>query len=569
MLQAARLSQHSRQILAGRYTVGAEAPEDIFIRVASYYGSKDNFGHAERLLGYMEKMWFVPASPILSNGGTDRGLPISCYLATVDDSRQGLSDHYDELMWISTMGGGSGANWSDIRSAGTMTSRGIKTTGAIQFLHVADSFTLASNQGSIRQGAYAAYMDISHPEIFEFLSMRKPSGGDSHRKNLNIHHGINIPDAFMEAVLCDDEWALIDPHSQEVKETVQARHLWQTILEIKLLTGEPYLHFIDASNRALHPDLRAQGLRIRGSNLCSEITLVSAPDRTAICCLSSLNIEKYDEWKDVPGFIEDVIEFLDNVLDDFINKAPKQLWRAVHSAQQERSIGLGQMGFHSYLQKNMIPIESPAAIGTNLQIARYIDECTRRANAELACRRGPALGLKTDRFANLTAIAPNATTAIIANTSPSIEPWNANIFVQKTAAGAMTMRNHYLDLVLRTKSNDEAIIEGWWFSILENGGSCQHLECLDSWEKDVFKTAVEINQLQLIKLAADRQQYVSQSQSLNLFFPAGSNLSYVNACHIQAWKQGLKSLYYTRTLAVKSGTVVSFDASKVCASCEG
>jgi ribonucleotide reductase alpha subunit len=911
------LDLHSRTVLQGRYTVGDETPEDIFRRVAKYYGS--NPSHSKRLLQYFEDLWLIPASPILANGGTDRALPISCFLTYVPDSREGLASHFEEIMWMGLSGGGVGSHWSDVRSAGQKTSRGTVSTGALQFLHVDDSYTLACNQGSVRQAAHAAFLHVGHPEIFEFVSMRKPTGGDVHRKNLNMHHGLVITDAFMEAVEAGDEWALIDPHSKEVTQVVQARDLWSEILETRAQTGEPYLVFIDECNRNMHPDLKEQGLKINGSNLCVapetkiltdmgwiqisdaagkqmkvwngqqfsksriektsdgaklikvefsdgstlecteyhkfhtqtgyfrgtglnklglhvvdakdlkpgdklqkctypviefteeledaytqgfytgdgsdnvkgskhidlygvklsvlprlatssvqsyqpeqdrtrvlvkpyekysvpfrysiksrldwfaglldsdgclclngktpalqihsvnldfindvrlmlqtlgvsskvtngqeagrrlmpdghggsalfdcreshrlligangilqllklgmtttriqleehvpnrnaeqfvkvkkitdegrydatycfneplqhkgifngvlagncvEITLPTNEDRTAVCCLSSVNLEKYDEWKNTPGFIEDAIEFLDNVLQDFINNAPLQLSKAVYSARQERSIGLGAMGFHSYLQSHMIPVGTPAAIGMNLQMFSYIKECSIRANEVLAVERGAAEGLKKDRFSHMLAIAPNASTAIIAGTSPSIEPWSTNIFVQKTVSGALTMKNKQLDIVLQEKAielypedlllpgggvcvrtaNRERDVREWWSQILNDGGSVQNLDCLDDWEKDVFKTAAEINQMHLIKLAADRQQFVCQSQSLNLFFPAEASRKYVNKVHLAAWRNKLKTLYYMRTIPIRTGRSVTFDTAAECESCSG
>jgi ribonucleoside-diphosphate reductase alpha chain len=569
------LDAHASKILTGRYTYGDEQAEDTFKRVASFYGT--DYRHSERLLGYFERLWAVPASPILANGGTGRALPISCFLLYVPDSREGLCDHYEETLWVGTNGGGLGSSWADVRSAGQKTSRNTVTTGAMQFMHIADAYTLACNQGSTRQASYAAYLDISHPEILEFISMRKTSGGDVHRKCLNLHHGINITDSFMEAVLCDEEWQLIDPHSKQVCNTVQARDVWEQIIETRLLTGEPYLFFIDEANRKMHQDLKDQELKITGSNLCTEITLPTSDSRTAVCCLSSVNLEKYDEWKDNKEFIHDMVEFLDNVLEDFIQNAPPQLHKAVYSAIQERSIGLGAMGFHSYLQKNMIPIESMAAIGINLQMFDFIKSTAMEANVRLAESRGPALGLSKDRFAHLLAIAPNASTSIIAGTSPSTEPWAANIFIQKTASGALTVKNKFLNELLIAKassmhsdaSNEAVQVQEWWNSILSNGGSVAHLDFLSEWERDTFKTAVEIDQRALVKLASDRQQFVCQAQSVNLFFPSGASLDYINKVHIQAWKAKLKSLYYLRTVPVRKGSMVSFDTSKDCTGCQG
>jgi ribonucleoside-diphosphate reductase alpha chain len=566
------LDAHAVKVLTGRYTYGSETAEDTFKRVARYFGTDAQ--HSERLLKYFEKLWLIPASPVLANGGTGRGNSISCFLTFVPDSREGLSQHFDEILWMGTGGGGIASHYNHVRSAGQKTSRGTVSTGAVQFMHIDDAYSLACSQGTVRQASNAIWLQDSHPEILEFLQMRRPTGGDLHRKNLNLHHGVSISDAFMEAVLCDEEWQLIDPHSQEVVNTVQAREVWQTIIETRMLTGEPYICFVDECNRKLHPDLREQGLTIYGSNLCCEVLLPTNKDRTAVCCLSSLNLELFDEWKDDPIFIQDALEYLDNILSDFIQTAPSHLSKAVYSAIQERSVGLGTMGFHSYLQRNMVPFGSIPAVGINLQIFEHIDQKATEADAYLCALRGPAAGLKSSRFAHKTAIAPNASTAIIAGTSPSIEPWPANIFVQKTISGSLTMRNKYLDQLFREKAremglHEEQGVESFWRSVLENGGSVQHLSVLSDWEKEVFKTAYEINQFALIKLAADRQKHIDQGQSLNLFFPAGSSLSYINKVHIEAWRQKCKTLYYVRTIAERKGQMVSFDQNKECFGCSG
>lgn len=537
------LTQHSKTILSGRYTQGAETPEDVFKRVARVYGS--NPAHSERLYSYMERMWFMPATPILANGGTGRGLPISCFLQSVGDSREAISGHFDESLWMSTSGGGLGASWSDIRSAGIKTSRGIASTGAIQYLHIFDALSLAGNQGNIRQGSYAAYLDMSHPEILEFIRMRTPSGGDIHRKNLNLHHGVNVSDAFMEAFYYDKPWDLIDPHTKQVVRTVQATDLWNLLMETRSRMSEPYVHFIDRSNQFLHPDLKALGRRVNGSNLCSEIVLPTAEDYSAVCCLSSVNINRYLEWQGNYQFIRDVAEFLDNVLQDFINTAPSYLRRAVRSAMAERSIGIGGLGWHSFLQSQNIPFESLQAYSYNNAIWSEIKEHCIIADQALCAERGSAGDLKSNRFAHMLAVAPNATTSLIAGESPSIEPWEMNLFMQKTVSGALTMKNQNLDEVLRKEYSSDRV-DAIWKQVGTELGSVQGIEGLSQEIKDVYKTASELDQRVIVSQAAARQKYICQSQSVNLFFKAGVDMKYFGKVHFEAWEKGLKTLYYVR-----------------------
>ena len=575
------LTEHGLAVLADRYLVeGETSPQQAFARAATAFA--DDEEHAQRIYDYVSRQWFMFATPLLSNGGTKRGLPISCFLNYVPDSRSGLNDHYNENAWLSSVGGGIGGYWGGVRSAGAKTRHGSASSGIIPFMHIVDSQVMAFSQGVTRRGSYAAYLDISHPEIEEFITMRKPSGGDINRKNLNLHHGVNIPDAFMELVEAsmydadaDDSWPLIDPHTKQVVKTVSARALWEQLILTRLATGEPYLHFIDASNRALPFSLVARGLRVNQSNLCSEITLPTNEDRTAVCCLSSVNLEKFDEWKDDPRFIGDLIRMLDNVLQVFIDTVRKDypdLEKAAYSAEMERSLGLGAMGFHAYLQSKMIPIDSPMAVGLNKRIFAHIKEQAVIESHKLAAERGEAPDMEGTRLRNahLLALAPNASSSIICGgTSPSIEPYRANAYMEKTLSGSKLAKNRYLDLLLVKKAeakffkdayniddinaaHDEADkwISDQWEQIVSDKGSVQNLECLSDHEKAVFRTGIEVDQMALIQLASDRQEYICQAQSLNLFFPANASVLEIHAAHFAAWKRGLKSLYYLRSEAI-------------------
>jgi ribonucleoside-diphosphate reductase alpha chain len=524
------LTESGKTILKDRYLLPTEAsPQDGFARAAKTFA--DDQAHAQRLYDYASKLWFMFSTPVLSNGGTTRGLPISCFLNYVDDSREGLADHYTENIWLSSMGGGIGGYWGNVRSQGMATSIGNKTTGVIPFMHVVDSQMTAFHQGATRRGSYASYMDISHPEIVEFIEMRKPTGGDIHRKNLNLHHGINITDAFMEAVQKGDSWDLIDPHTKQVIKTTDARTLWIKILETRIATGEPYISFIDTVNAALPESQKKLGLKFNHSNLCSEITLPTAKDRTAVCCLSSVNLEYFDEWKDNKLFIEDLVRMLDNVLEHFITSAPAYMWRAVNSARCERAIGLGAMGLHSYFQKREVAMDGEKSKDINDYIFKHIHNEAQSANEKLV------------------AIAPNASSSVICGgTSPSIEPLRANAFSQKTLSGTFLMKNKYLERVLiRHDRNNKEV----WKSIVTNGGSVQHLDFLSDEEKEVFKTAIEMDQRLLVDLAADRQQYICQSQSLNLFLPPDVDTKTLHGIHLRAWKGKVKTLYYMRSQALK------------------
>lgn len=575
------LTDFGKTTLKDRYLLPEEtSPQEAFMRAAKAYS--DNEEMANRIYDYASKMWFMYSTPILSNGGTGRGMPISCFLNYVGDSREGLTGHYTENAWLTSIGGGIGGYWGDVRSDGTMTSGGSQSSGTIPFLHVVDSEIMAFSQGKTRRGSYAAYMDISHPEINEFLDIRKPSGGDIHRKCLNLHHGINISNEFMELIdkcisepTYDDTWNLIDPHSKEIIKKVSARELWQKILENRVATGEPYVSFIDHINDALPETQKNLGLKVHHSNLCTEITLPTAQDRTAVCCLSSVNLETYDEWKDNKLFIPDLVRFLDNVLTSFIENAPDNVFRAKYSATQERSIGLGAMGFHAYLQKCNIPFESALAKAKNLNIFKHIKSEAVAESKRLAVKRGEAPDMEGTgmRNAHLLAVAPNASSSIICGTtSPSIEPYRANAYVQKTMSGSFLVKNKHLEKLLETKgiNNDKT-----WTSILANRGSVLHIKDLSDYEKDVFKTSIEINQQWIIEHAADRQEFICQGQSLNVFVPADVNIKELHDIHMLAWKRKLKTLYYCRSEAIKRAELVSLKVERTiipeadCLACEG
>ncbi len=575
------LTDFGKTTLKDRYLLPEEdSPQEAFIRAAKAFSDNDEM--AQRIYDYASKQWFMFSTPILSNGGTKRGMPISCFLNYVGDSREGITGHYTENAWLTSIGGGIGGYWGDIRSDGTNTSGGSQSSGSIPFLHVVDSEIMAFSQGKTRRGSYAAYMDVSHPEILEFLDIRKPSGGDIHRKCLNLHHGINISNDFMELVercisepTYDDTWNLIDPHTKETIRTVSARDLWQKILENRVATGEPYVCFIDHINDALPETQKALGLKVNHSNLCTEITLPTAEDRTAVCCLSSVNLETYDEWKNDKLFIGDLVRFLDNVLTSFIENAPDSVFRAKFSATQERSIGLGAMGFHAYLQKCGIPFESALAKAKNLNIFKHIKTEAVAESKRLAVKRGEAPDMEGTgmRNAHLLAIAPNASSSIICGTtSPSIEPYRANAYVQKTMSGSFLVKNKHLEKLLETKgiNNDKT-----WTSILANRGSVLHIKDLSDYEKDIYKTSIEINQQWVIEHASDRQPFICQGQSLNVFVPADVNIKELHDIHMLAWKRKLKTLYYCRSEAIKRAELVSLKVERTiipeadCLACEG
>jgi len=523
------------------------SPQQRFAYVSKAFGS--NQQHAQRLYEYSSKHWLSYSTPILSFGRSKRGMPISCFLNYIEDTAEGLVDNLSETNWLSMLGGGVGIGFG-IRAADD------KSTGVLPHLKIYDASSLAYRQGRTRRGSYAAYLDISHPDIIPFLEMRKPTG-DPNQRCLNLHHGININDEFMTIIEkcmldpdADDSWTLKDPHSGEVREVVSAKHLWQMILEIRMHTGEPYIHFIDTSNKELPHWLKDKGLKVHQSNLCSEIILPTNEERTAVCCLSSLNLENYDEWKDDSLFLKDVAEMLDNVLSYFITNAPNDIARAKYSAERERSIGIGALGFHAYLQRNGIPFEGVMAKVANNRIFKNIREKLNVANLELGKERGEAPDAVGTgfRFSHLMAIAPNASSSIImGNTSPSIEPYRANAYRQDTLSGSFLNKNRWLDKILKEKIQDENEYNDVWSSIIANDGSVQHLDILDEAQKDVFKTSMEIDQRWVIDLAADRQHYIDQAQSLNLFFRPDAHIKYIHAIHFMAWKKGLKTLYYCRS----------------------
>ena len=521
------------------------SPQQRFAFVSTTFGS--NPEHAQRLYDYSSRHWLSYATPILSFGRSKRGLPISCFLNFIEDTAEGLVENLSETNWLSMLGGGVGIGFG-IRSADD------KSTGVMPHLKMYDASSLAYRQGRTRRGSYAAYLDISHPDILMFLEMRKPTG-DQNMRCLNMHHGINITDDFMQIVErcmldkdADDSWNLVDPHSKEIRETVGAKELWQRILEMRMQTGEPYLHFIDESNRKMPQHLKDQGLKIHQSNLCSEIILPTNEQRTAVCCLSSLNLEYYDEWKTDPQFLADIAEMLDNVLEYFITNAPDVIQRAKFSAARERSIGIGALGWHALLQKRNVAWESALAVSLNKQIFSHVRKQLDVANKTLGSARGEAPDAvgTGNRFSHMLAIAPNASTSIImGNTSPSIEPYRANAYRQDTLSGSHLNKNKYLDVILKDKAGDK--YDEAWSSIMANDGSVQHLDYLDEYTKDVFKTAMEIDQRWIIQHAADRQEYIDQAQSLNVFFRPDSNIKYIHAVHFQAWKAGLKTMYYCRS----------------------
>jgi len=550
------LTEFGKATLSDRYLGANESYQDLFARVASYYA--DNNLHGQRIYNYISNLWFMPATPVLSNGGTKRGLPISCFLNEAGDSLDGILDLWSENVWLAARGGGIGSYWGNLRSIGEKIGRVGKTSGIIPFIKVMDSLTMAISQGSLRRGSAACYLPIDHPEIEEFIEMRRPTGGDPNRKALNLHHGVLVSDAFMRAVEMDEQWALKSPRDDAIQSTVSARNLWIRLLTARIETGEPYIIFIDTVNRQIPQHHKLAGLNVKTSNLCSEITLPTGvdrdgKDRTAVCCLSSLNIEKYDEWKDDKNFIGDVMRFLDNVLTDFIENAPKQFNDATYSAMKERSVGLGVMGLHSFFQQKSIPLESVMSKVWNKKIFEHIQKKVDESSKELAEERGACPDAKeygiSERFSNKTAIAPTASISIICGgTSPGIEPIAANSYTHKTLSGSFNVKNKYLEKVLEkyNKNNDEI-----WSSITTNQGSVMHLDFLSKEEKYIFKTAFELDQKWIIELGADRTPHISQAQSINIFLPADVHKKELHQIHFQAWKKGLKSLYYCRSKSIQ------------------
>ncbi len=549
------LTEFGKETLIDRYLLPGESFQDLFARVADAYA--DDQDHAQRLYDYISRLWFMPATPVLSNGGTSRGLPISCYLNSVSDSLDGIVGTWNENVWLASKGGGIGTYWGNVRGIGEPVGLNGKTSGIIPFVRVMDSLTLAISQGSLRRGSAACYLDISHPEIEEFLEIRKPSG-DFNRKALNLHHGVLVTDEFMEAVRAGERFELKSPKTGEVRGDVDARSLFQKLVETRLATGEPYIVFNDTVNRMMPKHHRELGLKVSTSNLCSEITLPTGidhlgNDRTAVCCLSSLNLENWDEWSEDKMFIEDVMRMLDNVLQDYIDRAPDEMARAKYSAMRERSVGLGVMGFHSFLQSKNIALEGSMAKVWNLKMFKHISGKAEEASLILAKERGPCPDAEEmgamERFSCKMAIAPTASISIICGgTSACIEPIPANIYTHKTLSGSFIVKNPHLEKLLREKSKDSTNV---WNSILENGGSVAHLDFLSDEEKAVFKTSFEVDQRYLLEYAADRAPFIDQAQSLNLFIPADVDKWDLMMLHFRAWEQGIKSLYYLRSKSVQ------------------
>ena len=564
----ALITDFGRATLDNRYLLPGEGYQDLFARVASCYG--DDSAHAQRIYDYISRHWFMPATPVLSNGGTTRGLPISCFLNEASDSLEGIVGLWNENVWLASKGGGIGSYWGNLRSIGENVGKNGKTSGVIPFIRVMDSLTLAISQGSLRRGSAAVYLPVWHPEIEEFIEMRRPTGGDPNRKAPNLHHGILVTDAFMRAVETDDEWVLTSPKDGGHIRKISARSLWIRILTARMEQGEPYIIYSDHVNNARPEHHKLAGLEVKTSNLCSEITLPTGIDqhgrqRTAVCCLSSVNLETWFDWKDHPLFIEDVMRFLDNVLQDFIDRAPDEMARAKYAAARERSVGLGVMGFHGFLQANGIPFESVIAKVWNKRMFGHLRSQADAASRMLAEERGACpdaaeYGIQ-ERFSNKMAIAPTASISIIAgNASPGIEPIAANVFLQKTLSGSFTVRNRHLHKLLAQKGRDTDEV---WSSITLSKGSVQHLDFLTQQERDVYKTAFELDQRWVVEHAADRTPYVCQSQSVNLFLPADIHKRDLHQIHMLAWKRGLKSLYYCRSLSIQRADTVSEMLNKV------
>jgi len=557
-----KLTEFGKETLSDRYLMPGEGYQDLFARVTAHYA--DDSAHAQRLYGYVSNLWFMPATPVLSNGGTKRGLPISCFLNEATDSLDGIVGLWNENVWLAAKGGGIGSYWGNLRSIGERVGANGKTSGIIPFIRVMDSLTLAISQGSLRRGSAAIYLPVDHPEIEEFIELRRPTGGDPNRKALNLHHGILITDEFMRLVEANGELPLRSPKDRHVVRKISARGLWIRLLTCRVETGEPYFIFIDHVNKAIPEHHKLAGLDVKMSNLCSEITLPTGIDkhgeqRTAVCCLSSLNLEKWDEWHDHPRLIADIMRFLDNVLQDFIDNAPDEMSRAAYSASRERSVGLGVMGMHSFFQLKNIPFESVMAKVWNKKIFKHIREQANAASLELALERGACpdaaeFGIM-ERFSSKMAIAPTASISIICGgSSPGIEPNAANSFTHKTLSGSFSVKNKYLKNLLAEKGRDDSET---WSSVTTHEGSVQHLDFLTTDEKDVFKTAMELDQRWIIDLAGDRAEFICQSQSINIFLPADVQKKTLHDIHWLAWKNGVKSLYYCRSKSVQRAEAVS------------
>ncbi len=550
------LSDASKAVLSDRYLLEGETYQMMFARVASHYA--DDADHAQRLYDYISQMWFMPATPVLSNGGTTRGLPISCFLNEVNDNLKSIVNIWTENVWLAACGGGIGTYWGNVRSIGEKVKGNGKTSGIVPFVCVQDSLSLAISQGNLRRGSSAVYLPISHPEIEEFIELRKSTGGDYNRKALNLHHGVVIPDEFMQAVENDGMWDLVSPATKKVVQTIKARDIWTRLLIARIETGEPYILYIDHVNERNPEIYKKLGLKVKTSNLCSEIVLATGTDhlkneRTAVCCLSSLNLEEYDKWKDNDQFILDVMRFLDNVLQDFIDNTSQDHAKAVYAAKRGRSVGLGVMGFHSFLQSKRVPMDSLLAKSWNKKIFKHIKKHADVASKILAAEKGSCpdaieAGIN-ERFTHKIAIAPTASISIIAgNSSPGIEPYAANAYTQKTLTGSFAMQNKHLVKLLNEKGQNTQKV---WSSIMRHEGSVQHFDFLTDDEKEVFKTAFEIDQVALIDLAADRTPYICQAASLNLFLPADVHKKLLHHTHMRAWKKGVKSLYYLRSRSIQ------------------
>ena len=567
-LKDQNLSESGKAMLLDRYLLDNESYQGLFARVATYYA--DSKSHAQRLYDYMSNFWFMPSTPILSNGGAQRGLPISCFLNEIEDSLDAIVKNWNENVSLASKGGGIGTYWGNVRSIGEKVSNSGRTSGIVPFLSVQDRLTLAISQGSLRRGSAAVYLPISHPEIEEFIEIRRPTGGDPNRRTLNLHHGVVVCDKFMQAVEQDLPWELISPKNRSVISIIKARDIWIRILLARVETGEPYLLFIDNVNKNAPYIYKKHQMSIKTSNLCSEITLATGKDyrgndRTAVCCLSSLNLEQYDKWHKDKIFIQDVMQFLDNVLQDFIDKAPNNMEKAKYSAHRERSIGLGMMGFHAFLQSKMIPIESVMAKSWNLKMFKHIDCEVKKASKLIAKNKGACPDAKAlnimERFTNKTAIAPTASISVIAgSTSPGIEPFNSNAYTQKSLTGSFNIKNRYLKKLLQEKGKNSDEI---WSSIMSHEGSVHHLDFLSQSEKDVFKTAFEIKQKWLIQHAADRTPYIDQAQSINIFIPADIDKKDLNELHYLAWRKGIKSLYYCRSKSLQRADKISISSNSI------
>ena len=565
----ALLTDFGKTTLEDRYLLPGESYQDMFARVSTAFA--DDSDHAQRIYDYVSKLWFMPSTPVLSNGGAARGLPISCFLNAVGDSLESIVGTWNQNVWLAANGGGIGTYWGGVRSIGEKVKGSGQTSGIIPFIRVMDSLTLAISQGSLRRGSAAVYIDIHHPEIEEFLEIRKPSG-DFNRKALNLHHGISITDEFMEAVRDGRSFGLRSPKTQEIQREVDARTLWQKVLELRLQTGEPYLIFSDTVNRAMPAHQRELGLKVRQSNLCSEIMLHSGLDhlgaeRTAVCCLASVNAEMFMEWRDHPTFVEDVMRFLDNVLQDFIDRAPPEMGPAAYAAMRERSVGLGLMGFHSLLQSQNVPFESAMAKSWNMRLFKHLRRQCDAASQVLAAERGPCPDAAErgvmERFSHKLAIAPTASISIICGgTSAGIEPIPANIYTHKTLSGSFAVKNPFLERLLQSKDRDTAAV---WASILEQEGSVAHLAFLSDDEKSIFKTAFEIDQRWIIDLAADRTPQICQSQSVNIFLAGDVDKWDLHMLHWQAWERGMKSLYYLRSKSVQRAAFAGADMADITA----